>query len=727
MRILLAHHTYATEAGGGSALYAADLARALAGAHEVTVLHREADASRPDYDLRRSAGGGVSVVSLNNLHRDGFESYRDPRVTEAAEGLLDEIDPDVVHVGHLTGLSTGLVFAARRRGAAVVITLHDFWPVCPLGQLLDRRLQVCPGPSPRRCLGCVGEQVVAPAAVGRLARGISFAGPAGRALALLAGRGQDRIARRLDHMAGVLRAADLLISPSRFLRDRLAALGAPPMEVVPNGHAPLRLPPRVADADGRVRFGFVGTAIPSKGVHVLAEAIRRLGDPRAALRIHGRFAAYHGDEGYEERVRTLLGPLSAEALCGPIAPGGLPDVLARLDVLVVPSLWEENAPLVVEEAFLARLPLVVSDHGGLAERVREGVDGLRFRPGDVDHLASVLRRLLDEPELRGRLGSAPPAVPTMDEHVRVLEGLYAAARRRFRARSGRVGVVVLDHGHAEETRAAVRSCLDPLLLPRVLVVENGPSEVAGLPAEVAVLRLPENQGYAGGMNAGIARLHADGCDRFLLLNNDAVLEPGCLHALAEALEDPRLAAVGPVVLRARDGRVESRGARFDPRWGRFRLLGHGAHPGLGEGTVPVGALSGAVWMLSAAALERVGPLPESYFLSFEETDWCLRAREAGLGLAVVLGAAARHGGSRTLGPGSPDRLYYAARNHLWAAWRLQPRGPLARWARNAFITALNLAHALRQAQVRRPAAVRAVLAGARDFRRGRLGPRPEAR
>ena len=63
--------------------------------------------------------------------------------------------------GSLRGLSTGLVFEARRRGIPVVVTLHDFWPVCALGQLVNLRLELCPGPTPRRCLGCVGEQVVA--------------------------------------------------------------------------------------------------------------------------------------------------------------------------------------------------------------------------------------------------------------------------------------------------------------------------------------------------------------------------------------------------------------------------------------------------------------------------------------------------------------------------------------------------------------------------------------
>jgi GT2 family glycosyltransferase len=132
-------------------------------------------------------------------------------------------------------------------------------------------------------------------------------------------------------------------------------------------------------------------------------------------------------------------------------------------------------------------------------------------------------------------------------------------------------------------------------------------------------------------------------------------------------------------------------------------------------------------LLSRAAVERVGRLDVSYFFSFEDVDWCVRARRTGFSLAVVPSARARHGGSRTIGRGSPDRLYYAARNHLRLAETLAPeRGP-AGAARRAAILAFNLAHAARQGDVPRGLALRAVLDGFRDARARRGGPRAEGR
>jgi GT2 family glycosyltransferase len=522
-------------------------------------------------------------------------------------------------------------------------------------------------------------------------------------------------------MRELLRTADARLAPSRFLRDRMAALGVGGIEVVANGHSALPTAPPVPATNGRVRFGYVGAVIPSKGVHVLAQAFRLLADPRAELQIHGPVLPYHGDEGYGERLRDSLGP-NAGALRGAFPHEGRGVVLAGLDVLVVPSIWEENAPLTVHEAFQARLPVVASGHGGLAELVRDGLDGLLFRPGDAHDLARAMRRLMDDGE-RKRLGNDPPSVPSLPDHVIALEAIYTRVRASIVRRPGRIGAVIVDYRRPEQAAAAARSILDDAgsMPVTVVVVENGPSPTINL-AGVEVVRLAVNGGYAAGVNAGVARLRAAGCDRVLLLNNDARLQPGSLRRLAEAVGEDGAAAVAPVVIRAGDGRVESRGARFDLRTGRHRLLGHGETAYAGEGLVEAEALAGPALMLRLDAFDRIGPFDEAYFHYFEESEWCARARCAGLRLAVVLGARVVHEGAETLGPASADRLYYASRNHLRAVERLLELEGARRWLRRAAVVGLNLAHALRQDDVPRAAGLAAVLRGARDFLQGRSGP-----
>jgi len=732
--VLLVHRGYPPASSGGSEIYVEALASALARRGPVTVLHPVEDEGAPDDSLRASDRDGVRVIAINRRRPRpaGFEAYRDPGPAAAVREIIRDRKPCVVHVHHLDGLSTGVVLEARRLGVPVVVTLHDFWPACPLGQLFDLGGHVCAGPSPTRCLGCVGGQVAAApgvrAAAGRLPRLEPLGAIAGRAIARATASGAHRIEGRLLEMRAVLTAADAVVSPSRFLRDRMAALGFRGIEVVPNGHVASPPAARTQGADGRVRVGFMGAAIPSKGVHVLAQAFRRLDDAGTTLEIHGPFLPYHGDAGYEDRVRRILGPHAA-AIRGPFPHAQVAEILGRLDVLVVPSLWEENAPLTVEEAFAHGVPVVVSDHGGLAERVRHDVDGLRFPPGDAGALAEALRRLVREPGLRARLAeSAPPSV-SMESHADALASVYARAVARFRERPGRVGVVVLDHGRPADAARAAASAVDAQMSPRVLIVRNGPAPLGTTAADGAaeVLALPGNVGYAAGMNAGVSHLRQAGCDRILLLNNDATLEPGALRRMAEALDDPRMAAVGPVILREADGRVESRGARVAGRWAWPRLLGSGERHVAREGRIVVPSLSGAAWMVRASAFDAIGGLDEGFFHAFEDTDWCWRAWRAGLGLAVVLGAVARHGGGRSLGAGSPLRLYYAARSHLRAAERMFPLPVPVRWARQGLVIALNAAHAMRQSDVPRLAGLAAVARGALDFTRGVTGVAPSSR
>jgi glycosyltransferase involved in cell wall biosynthesis len=99
-------------------------------------------------------------------------------------------------------------------------------------------------------------------------------------------------------------------------------------------------------------------------------------------------------------------------------------VLSEIDVIVVPSLWYENAPLVIQEAFATKTPVITTNLGGMAEAVDHGINGLLFERGDVADLARQLRRIVNEPELLDGLRAHIPTVKTIDEEVTELEANY---------------------------------------------------------------------------------------------------------------------------------------------------------------------------------------------------------------------------------------------------------------------------------------------------------------
>jgi glycosyltransferase involved in cell wall biosynthesis len=108
-----------------------------------------------------------------------------------------------------------------------------------------------------------------------------------------------------------------------------------------------------------------------------------------------------------------------------------------VDALVVPSVWQENSPLTVHEAFLAGVPVVASRLGGHAELLATG-GGLLYDADDPTDLAAKLRRLYEEPGLARRLAASAPAVKTMQDHVTELHEFYEellTARRSARVRA----------------------------------------------------------------------------------------------------------------------------------------------------------------------------------------------------------------------------------------------------------------------------------------------------
>jgi glycosyltransferase involved in cell wall biosynthesis len=234
-------------------------------------------------------------------------------------------------------------------------------------------------------------------------------------------------------MRELFESVDHFISPSAFLRDQFieSGLAAEKISVLDNGfdRTPWRgvATARVRSAGEPLRCVYLGTWIPTKGVHVLLEAFRELDPEKAVLDVHGYAVPYEGREHYEGELRSLAEGAANIRLGERYTPAQVPQLLAEADVLVVPSVWYENSPLTLHEAFLAGLPVIASDHGGLREFVQHEVNGLRFKPGSVRALRAAITRLIDEPELLGRLRAKRTHVMSIADHAQALDAIYAAA------------------------------------------------------------------------------------------------------------------------------------------------------------------------------------------------------------------------------------------------------------------------------------------------------------
>jgi glycosyltransferase involved in cell wall biosynthesis len=275
---------------------------------------------------------------------------------------------------------------------------------------------------------------VAPAAR-RLEAALPAAGRAvryatGWAAARLAGdaRRQERAQARADHMRELCGRIATFLAPSAFLRDRFVAFGVAASRIrtwaLGIDHARFTRVER--SHTGPLRIGFLGSLMISKAPHVLLEAFARLPAGAATVTLIGSHAPYHGDDSYRSRVEPLL-RLAGVRQLGAVPHEQIPAALASLDVLVVPSIWPENSPLVIREAFLSGLPVIASRIGGIPEIVEDGRNGRLFEPGNADALSRILRSLAEDPAGVARLRAGIPAVRTIEDDIAETEIVYRAA------------------------------------------------------------------------------------------------------------------------------------------------------------------------------------------------------------------------------------------------------------------------------------------------------------
>ena len=762
MRVLIVVHGYPPAARGGSEVYAEAHARTLRDSFgdDVLVLTRDNDPARPECEVRETQHRGVRVVRINHTFRTvrSFEeSYTQPRIAALAAELIDTFAPDVAHIHHLTCLSTQIPAHLHSRGVPCVMTLHDYWLLCHRGQLLDRDCRVCV--TPGACGRCVDESAAVPAVVGSAAAMVRRVEPhlppagrrAVRAIGNLVASGvssggsaQHAASARRAHMREVASHITRFYAPSAHLRGVFINAGFPAdrIDLSPYGFERDRFTRSTPGPDAPpLRIGFIGSLMLSKGPHVLLEAFRRLPAGAATLALYGAYAPYHGDDAYRAVLEPLLRTPHV-TLHAWRPEREMHRAYADLDVLVVPSIWPENSPLVIHEALLSGVPVVASDIGGIPERVRHYENGLLFPAGNIDALHAELLRLLQEPALLSTLASQMTPVRTIEDDTRTMRDGYTEALYQADLKVGSythrgvgrdtprdVHAVVLNYHTPEQTLLTVRSLLAQTPpLASVTVVDNSDTTECGrtlaeLSDRVDYVSTAENLGYSGGMNVGIARaLHA-GATHVLLVNSDVTVPPDCTARLVDALTaEPGAGIAGPTLL-ARDtpDRIDSAGLLFDVTSGRMRMRLAGERvASTPAASTAVNAVSGCLMLVERRVFEHIGLLDDHYFFGFEDLDFCLRARAAGIG-TVVSPARAYHARAQSLPSRSPDRLYYAARNHLRLASSIH--GGNAGPARQLGVLLLNVASALKASPSHAAPRLLAVAGGCFDFYRGQFGPR----
>jgi glycosyltransferase involved in cell wall biosynthesis len=231
------------------------------------------------------------------------------------------------------------------------------------------------------------------------------------------------VATRRNTLLSLFELVDTFVSPSEFVRQRYVSWGLPASKfvVIENGQEISERAGRpLQDRKTPNRFGYFGQINPYKGVDVLlgaAASLVREGFEDFVIEINGANLGTQPSD-HQKEIMKLLQPLleSGNVLWnGPYGREELADRIERVDWVVMPSVWWENSPMVIQEAYLSRRPVICSGIGGMAEKVRDGVHGLHVPVGSTRSWADTIRRSAADKDAHRRMSQNLPTPPSLQE------------------------------------------------------------------------------------------------------------------------------------------------------------------------------------------------------------------------------------------------------------------------------------------------------------------------
>jgi glycosyltransferase involved in cell wall biosynthesis len=357
------------------------------------------------------------LISNNSNYDYFFHSKIDSELREAdlyaaVKEFVLALRPSIVHFQHYIHMGVDLISYIKSLlpDVRILLTLHEYGAICAHDGAMIKtdKKQLCHQASIVDCCRCFPQR----------------------------SPGHFFLRERL--FKSNFAAVDRFLAPSHFLRSRYVEWGIDPLRILfmDYGRPIWTRRERQAKRKGEpFRVAFFGQIVYHKGWDVFLKAAvayirqRNQNATHSAALPDIRFSL-HGTRQWltpelSDRLDSLI-EAAGEVLHvpGPYDPRNMQDLMSRIDCVVIPSIWWENAPLVIQEAFMAGLPVVCSNIGGMAEKVKDHVNGLHFTVGDHFDLLDRLIELAGTPELYAKLVEGIPSVYSDDEMAGDLHRLY---------------------------------------------------------------------------------------------------------------------------------------------------------------------------------------------------------------------------------------------------------------------------------------------------------------
>jgi glycosyltransferase involved in cell wall biosynthesis len=346
---------------------------------------------------------------------------------------LERVRPQIVHFFHLDLISASAIQVCHELSTPMVMTPTDFWLICPNKQLRLPNQSMCFGPD-RNSTNCIKHAVfnIQPKPVAEAFNLIPVSVVSSMAWAINKGAFArawfSPFVRSLTKRAGFLREQmnhlNRVLAPTKLMGELLIRNGLEPKRLRMSRYG-IRQTHKVEfqpSTTGALRIGFIGGLSEHKGAHLLVQAVLLLpGTAKIEVKIFGRTDLYPE---YLQRLHRIIDGDPRISLCGTFPNEEIGSIFANLDVLVVPSIWYENTPLVMYSAQAAGCPVIASNLGGMSEIVQDNVNGLLFQVGDVNALSASIARIANDRDLLKRLASGAIEPKSSAEYALEILGVY---------------------------------------------------------------------------------------------------------------------------------------------------------------------------------------------------------------------------------------------------------------------------------------------------------------
>lgn len=350
-----------------------------------------------DFLIKEYEFQGIPVISIQHeiIPADINFAIFNQSIEKIFNKIILKEGFDIIHICHTMRLGS-IVRAAVSEKIPLVMTLTDFWLMCPKGIAITNDGSVCTTiDNSRKCIKeCYDEAI------------------------------KDQLINRFNESKEIFQTVNRIVSATAFLRHIFELNNyTSKIELVPfsDDYANVRRNRRNYSETSGITLGFLSTLLPHKGPHVLVDAFNIANVKNMKLKIYGH---HFNDVQYYKKLKKLAKNDTNIEFCGEYKYEDMPSILNEIDILIVPSIWWENSPLVLIRALAHNVPAIVSNLGGMTEVIKDGENGFVFEAGNAKALAKIIKKIGESPTILNEIKMQIHHPPRIEEETFEYEKIY---------------------------------------------------------------------------------------------------------------------------------------------------------------------------------------------------------------------------------------------------------------------------------------------------------------